>query len=248
MKRLQGKVALVTGASRGIGRATAIRLAKEGALVIVNFSANKAAALETLELMGEDRNGAFGLGFDVSDEQAVNNAASKVKEEAGPIDILVNNAGIAIDGLLLRVRTDDFDAQVSVNLRGTLNCSKAFARHMIKNKSGRIINISSVVGEMGNSGQCVYSACKAGIIGMTKSLARELARRNILVNAITPGFIATDMTKKVMDQGQDEILQQIPLRRVGLPEDIAACAAFLASDDASYITGQVLSVNGGLYM
>ncbi len=186
--------------------------------------------------------------FDVSDDQAVAAAVDRIKDDVGTVDILVNNAGIAIDGLLMRVKTEDFDRQMAINLRGAFNCSKACIRHMMKNRFGRIINISSVVGEMGNAGQSVYAAAKAGLIGMTKSLARELASRNILVNAITPGYIETDMTKEILEKGLDAALTPIPLKRVGKPEDVAGAAAFLASNDASYITGQVLSVNGGVYM
>jgi 3-oxoacyl-[acyl-carrier protein] reductase len=166
----------------------------------------------------------------------------------GAIDILFNNAGISIDGLLMRLKSEDFDRQMAINLKGAFNCSKSCIRHMIKNKSGRIINISSIVGEIGNAGQTVYSAAKAGLIGLTKSLAKEVASRNILVNAITPGYIETDMTKEMLEKGGEAIVAHIPLKRIGKPEDIAACAAFLASDAADYITGQVLPVNGGIYM
>lgn len=248
MRSLENKVALVTGASRGIGRAIAIKFAECGARVVVNYSSNEQEAKKTIELMGEYGANARIMKFDIADEQAVDDAVSQIKDEFGSIDILVNNAGIAIDGLLMRLKGEDFDRQMSTNLKGAFNCSKSCMRHMIKNRFGRIINISSVVGQMGNAGQSVYAAAKAGLIGMTKSLARELAGRNILVNAITPGYIATDMTKDIIEKGGETILEHIPLKRVGKPEDIAAAAAFLASSDADYITGQVLSVNGGIYM
>jgi len=248
MKTLENKVALVTGASRGIGRAIAIKFALSGAKVVVNYSSSEDLAKETIELMGADGRKSRILRFNVADEDAVLAAVNQIKEEMGAVDILVNNAGITIDGLLMRLKSEDFDRQISINLKGAFNCSKSCIRHMIKNKSGRIINISSVVGEMGNAGQTVYAAAKAGLIGMTKSLAKELASRNILVNAITPGYIDTDMTKDMLEKGQEAIIANIPLKRIGKPEDIAACAAFLASDAADYITGQVLSVNGGIYM
>lgn len=245
---LSNRVALVTGASRGIGRATAIKLAECGAKVVVNYSSNVDEAKKTVALMNENNVNAFVMGFDVSDEKAVDAAVERIKNEIGMVDILVNNAGITIDGLLMRLKEEDFDRQIAVNLKGTFNCTRACIRHMIKNRSGRIINISSIVGEMGNAGQSVYSACKAGLIGMTKSLAKELASRNILVNAITPGYIETDMTRDIIEKGGVAILEQIPLKRVGRPEDIANAVAFLSSSDADYITGQVLAVNGGVYM
>lgn len=245
---LSNKIALVTGASRGIGRATAIKLAEYGAKVVVNYSSNVDEAKKTVALMNQYSVNAFVMGFDVSDEKAVDEAVERIKNEIGMVDILVNNAGISIDGLLMRLKEEDFDRQIAVNLKGTFNCTRACIRHMIKNRSGRIINISSIVGEMGNAGQSVYSACKAGLIGMTKSLARELASRNILVNAITPGYIETDMTRGIIEKGGELILEQIPLGRIGKPEDIANAVAFLSSSDADYITGQVLAVNGGVYM
>lgn len=248
MKSLKNKVALVTGASRGIGRAIALEFAERGATVIVNYSANEEAAKKTIELMGESGKNARVLGFDVSDEEAVFLKIDSILKDFSRIDILVNNAGITIDGLLMRLKSEDFDRQMATNLKGAFNCSKACIRSMIKNRSGRIINISSVVGEMGNPGQSVYAAAKAGLIGLTKSLAKELSSRNILVNAITPGYIETDMTKDIIEKGGDAVLAGIPLGRLGTPEDVAKAAAFLASDDASYITGHVLAVNGGIYM
>lgn len=248
MYRLENKVALVTGASRGIGRAIAIKLAQCGARVVINYTSQEAEAQKTLELMGSDAQDSRIMRFDVSSEEEVIKAVNLIVEEMGSLDILVNNAGIAVDGLLMRIKSEDFDRQISINLKGAFNCSKAASRFMIKNKSGRIINISSVVGQMGNAGQCVYAAAKAGLVGLTKSMAKELASRNILVNAVTPGYIATDMTKDILNKNMPEIIEHIPLKRVGQPEDIAHAVAFLASSDASYITGQVLSVNGGVYI
>lgn len=248
MNGLENKVALVTGASRGIGRAVAIRLAQLGAKVVVNYSSNESEAKKTVELMGTAGQHSIIMAFDVAHENAVEEAVERIKTELGSPDILVNNAGIAVDGLLMRLKGEDFDRQINTNLKGAFMCSKACSRYMIKNRWGRIINISSVVGQMGNAGQSVYAAAKAGMIGMTKSLARELASRNILVNAVTPGYIATDMTKDILAKAHDEICAQIPLKRVGSPEDIANAVAFLASDNADYITGQVLAVNGGIYI
>lgn len=248
MRSLENKVALITGASRGIGRAIAIKFAECGAKVVVNYSTNEAEALKTVELMGTHANNARLMRFDVADFEAVSEAVDRIKNELGSIDILVNNAGITIDNLLMRLKPEDFDRQISINLKGCFNCAQASVRHMMKNRFGRIINISSVVGQSGNAGQTVYSAAKAGMIAMGKSLAKELGSRNILVNTITPGYIETDMTKDIVEKNHDELMAQIPLGCVGKPEDIANAAAFLASSDADYITGQVLSVNGGLYM
>ncbi|MCA9508287.1 MAG: 3-oxoacyl-[acyl-carrier-protein] reductase [Myxococcales bacterium] len=245
---LDSKVALVTGASRGIGRAVAIKLAQCGANVIVNYANNKTQADETLALMGAHQKKSCSMGFDVSDETAVEKSIEAIKNDFGSIDILVNNAGIAVDGLIMRLKSEDFERQININLKGAFNCTKACSKYMMKNRYGKIVNISSVVGQMGNAGQSVYAAAKAGLIGMTKSLARELASRNILVNAVTPGYIATDMTKDILQKGMENVLEQIPLKRVGLPQDIANAVAFLVSDQSDYITGQVLSVNGGLYI
>lgn len=245
---IKGKLALITGGSRGIGRAIALRFAQAGARVIINYASNDEEALKTIKEIESNGGHAYKYAFNVANDKEVEAAISKIKDELGNIDILVNNAGIAVDGLLMRVKSEDFDRQINVNLKGAFNCSKSCIRGMIKNKGGRIINISSVVGQMGNAGQSVYAAAKAGLIGMTKSLAKEFASRNVLVNGITPGYIATDMTKGILEQGGDALKEHIPLKRVGTPEDIASAALFLASDDASYITGHVLSVNGGLYM
>ena len=248
MRDFENKVVLITGASRGIGRAIAVRFAESSAKVVVNYSKNEDEAKKTVELMGAKKGNATIMRFDVANEQEVSGAIDAIKDELGAVDILINNAGISIDSLLMRLREDDFDRQISINLKGAFNCSKACIRHMMKNRWGRIINISSVVGEIGNGGQSVYAATKAGLIGMTKSLAKELASRNILVNAITPGYIETDMTKDILTKLSDDVLGHIPLNRVGKPEDIASACTFLASNDANYVTGQVLAVNGGLYM
>jgi len=246
MKDLSNKTALITGGSRGIGRAIAIKFAQAGAKVIVNYAHNHDEAQNTISLMGSNKDKASIVKFDVSDQAKVFDTIATL----GPIDILINNAGVAIDSLLLRLKSEDFDKEIGINLKGPILCAKACIPAMMKNRWGRIINISSVVGEMGNAGQCVYAASKAGLIGMTKSLAKELASRNILVNAITPGYIETDMTTAINknDQAKELILSHIPLKRIGRPEDIANAALFLASADADYITGHVLSVNGGLYM
>lgn len=234
----QNKIALVTGASRGIGRAIAIRLAEEGAQVLVNYVSNEDAAVQTAELITE-RTGqkARILQFDVSRPDQVQAALAEHK-----IDILVNNAGISKDGLLLRVKDADWQAVLGANLSGAFYCARFCARHMVKNHWGRILNISSVVGEMGNAGQAAYAASKAGLLGLTKSLARELASRQITVNAIAPGLIKTDMTAQISD------MAGIPLGYAGDPEDIAYAAAFLASEQARYITGHTLDINGGLWM
>lgn len=243
-----GKTALVTGGSRGIGRAIAITLAETGAFVFINYRKDMKGAEETLRTIVN--NGADGeiRKFDISDFQTTNKAIEEMIEKKGPIDILVNNASLSIDGLFVRVKEKDWNTIIDVNLKGTFNCCRAVVKHMMRKRWGRIINISSVVGETGNAGQACYSASKAGIIGLTKSLARELGPRNICVNAIAPGFITTDMTASISDETRSKIVEQIPLSRVGAPSDIAGVVAFLASPDADYITGQVIHVNGGIYM
>ena len=241
---LNGKTALVTGASRGIGRAIALRLAEDGANVAVIYagSADKAeAVVNEITALGVN---AKAYQCNVADSAAVNETVKAVTNDLGKIDILVNNAGITRDGLMLRMKDEDFDAVLDTNLKGAFNMIRACYSGFIRKKSGRIINISSVSGIMGNAGQANYSASKAGVIGLTKSVARELASRGITCNAVAPGFIQTDMTENLGDN--NPLLNSIPLRRMGKPEDIAAAVAFLASDSAAYITGEVLKVDGGL--
>jgi 3-oxoacyl-[acyl-carrier protein] reductase len=248
MFRLDGKVALVTGGSRGIGRAVCAMLAQAGAHVVVNYAGNESAARETLEqLLAAGGKGELKQ-FDVADEEAVQRAFKEVTDAHGRIDILVNNAGVALDQILLRVKKEELDRTFAINVHGTLFCAKAAVRSMMRAKTGRIINLSSVVAEAGNPGQAVYSASKAGIIGLTKTLAREYASRGITVNVVAPGFIATDMTASLPEAAQKGIIEQTPLGRVGRVEEVAAAVLFLASDEASYITGQVLRVNGGMYV
>lgn len=241
---LNGKTALVTGASRGIGRAIALRLAEDGANVAVIYagSADKAEAVVN-EIMALGVN-AKAYRCNVADSAAVNETVKAVTNDLGKIDILVNNAGITRDGLMLRMKDENFDAVLDTNLKGAFNMIRACYSGFIRKKSGRIINISSVSGIMGNAGQANYSASKAGVIGLTKSVARELASRGITCNAVAPGFIQTDMTENLGDN--NPLLNSIPLGRMGKPEDIAAAVAFLASDSAAYITGEVLKVDGGL--
>lgn len=241
---LNGKTALVTGASRGIGRAIALRLAEDGANVAVIYagSADKAeAVVNEITALGVN---AKAYRCNVADSAAVNETVKEVTNDLGKIDILVNNAGITRDGLMLRMKDEDFDAVLDTNLKGAFNMIRACYSGFIRKKSGRIINISSVSGIMGNAGQANYSASKAGVIGLTKSVARELASRGITCNAVAPGFIQTDMTENLGDN--NPLLNSIPLGRMGKPEDIAAAVAFLASDSAAYITGEVLKVDGGL--
>lgn len=244
---LSGKVAIVTGASRGIGRSIALALAAQGAKVVA--SARNADALDGLVTEIAERGGEATA---VVGDVAVDADATRLIDQAvaayGQVDILVNNAGITRDGLLLRMKNEDWDAVIDTNLKGAFFCIRAAAKVMSKQRSGRIINISSVVGEMGNAGQANYCASKAGLLGLTKSVARELARRNITVNAITPGFIVTDMTDGLTDKAREAMLEQIPTGRFGEADDIAHAVIFLASDRSSYVTGQVLGVNGGMYM
>lgn len=243
------RVALVTGSSRGIGLAVAERLAADGFDVCLNCSSGSSLerTREAAEKIARDHGvKTMAIAADVSDTEAAKALVDKIVAELRRIDVLVNNAGITRDGLIARMSEDDFDAVIAVNLKGTFNCCKAAAKHMMKQRSGSIINMSSIVGIAGNAGQANYAASKAGVIGITKSLAKELARRNVRVNAIAPGFIATDMTDALNDGQKDAITAQIGLGRLGEAEDVAALAAFLASPAASYITGQVISIDGGL--
>jgi 3-oxoacyl-[acyl-carrier protein] reductase len=241
---LEGKIAVVTGASRGIGRAIAIQLAKEGAKVVVNYVGNEAAANETASKCP----GSVVMKFDVAKRDEVDAAFDKIKAKLGALHIVVNNAGISKDGLLLRFKDDDWAQTLATNLTGAFHCARAGAKMMTKQRWGRIINISSVVGEAGNAGQVAYSAAKAGLIGMTKTLAQELASRTITVNAVTPGFIETDMTGSLTEEQRKNILEEIPLGSIGTADDVAHAVAYLASDRARYVTGHVLAVNGGMYM
>ena len=248
MKRFENKIVLVTGAGRGIGASIAKRFASEGAEVIVNYSGNDETAQKTVDEITATGGQAQKYKCSVNDSESVKVMIDEIIKEFGRIDILVNNAGITKDGLMLRMTDEDFDRVIDVNLKGTFNCTKYVSKYMLKQKSGKIINISSVVGLSGNSGQVNYSASKAGIIGITKSAAKELSSRGITVNAVAPGYVDTDMTKVLSDNIRNEILKNIPLQRMGNVEDISNCVAFLASEDASYITGQVISVDGGMHI
>ncbi len=245
---LSGKVAVVTGGSRGIGRAISIALARSGAHVVVNFTSNEAAARSVVDEIAASGGKAEMLRFDVAKPDEVDQAIVGVKERLGRLDILVNNAGIAIDTLLLRVKPEDFERTFATNVGGALWCSKSAMRIMMRAKTGRIVNLSSVVGESGNVGQSVYSASKAALLGLTKTLAREYASRAVTVNAIAPGFIETDMTAGLPAEAKEAFTSQIPLGRAGKPEDVAAAVVYLCSDEAAYVTGQVLRVNGGMYV
>ena len=246
--RFEGKVALVTGASRGIGRAIALALAAEGADVAVNYAGSEAAAKEVaaeIEAMGRK---AFVIQADIASTEASTAMVDAVVKEFGRVDVLVNNAGITRDGLLMRMKEEDWDAVITTNLKGVFNCTKAAIKYMMKQNSGNIVNISSIVGVMGNAGQANYCAAKAGVIGFTKATAKEVAARGIRVNAIAPGFIKTDMTSVLPEKVVEAMLAGIPLNRLGETEDIAKAVLFLASSDANYITGQTLHVDGGMVM
>lgn len=245
---LGGKVAIVTGASRGIGRSVAVELAKAGAKVVVNYAGNQAAAEQTLEQIHAAGGEAIIFKADVADATSVEALVKTAMDTFGRIDILVNNAGITRDNLLMRMKEEDWDAVMNTNLKGIFHCTKAVSRIMMKQKGGKIINMTSVVGVMGNAGQANYSAAKAGVIGFTKSMAKELASRSITVNAVAPGYISTDMTAGLPEQVKTELAGAIPLSRLGTPEDVAAAVLFLASDAANYITGQTLNVDGGMVM
>jgi 3-oxoacyl-[acyl-carrier protein] reductase len=248
LQLLNGKIALVTGASRGIGRAIAIELAAAGADVLVNYAGNETAAQQVVQAIENLGRTALLYKANVSVSAEVEKMVEFALKHFGKIDIVVNNAGITRDNLLMRMKDEEFDDVVNTNLKGVFNCIKAVTRPMMKQRSGRIINISSVVGVIGNAGQANYVAAKAGVIGMTKSVARELASRNITVNCVAPGFIETDMTDKLSSDMKDALLKQIPLGVLGQPEQIAKVVRFLASDDASYMTGQTIHVDGGMYM
>jgi 3-oxoacyl-[acyl-carrier protein] reductase len=242
------KTALVTGASRGIGRATALALAKAGAKVVVNFAGNRVAAEEVASLIEAAGGEVLLVQADVGDPAAVDAMVKTVMARFGRIDILVNNAGITRDNLIVRMKEEEWDAVIHTNLKGIFNCTKAVSRLMMKQKYGRIVNMTSVVGVMGNAGQSNYAAAKAGVIGFTKSMAKELASRNITVNAVAPGYISTDMTANLPEQAKTDLRAQIPLQRLGNPEDVAAAVLFLVSPGADYITGQTLHVDGGMVM
>ncbi|WP_078554740.1 3-oxoacyl-ACP reductase FabG [Bacillus alkalicellulosilyticus] len=245
---LQGKTALVTGASRGIGRSVALELAKQGANVVVNYAGSQAKAEAVVAEIKELGVDGFAIQADVANSEDVQAMVKEVISTFGSLDILVNNAGITRDTLVMRMKEEDWDAVINTNLKGVFLCSKAVMRQMMKQRSGKIINVASVVGVLGNAGQANYVAAKAGVIGLTKSLARELANRNIQVNAIAPGFIETDMTDQLPEDVKTELLKQIPLGTLGQPEHIARVIRFLASEDAAYMTGQTLHVDGGMVM
>ncbi|MBQ1249445.1 MAG: 3-oxoacyl-[Selenomonadales bacterium] len=246
--QLEGKVALVTGASRGIGRAVAIRLAKSGAKIAVNYAGNQAAAEEVKQIIEQNGGEAILVQADISNAESVDAMVAAVMEAFGRIDILVNNAGITRDTLLMRMKEADWNAVIQTNLTGVFYVTKAVSKIMMKQRYGKIVNMSSVVGLMGNAGQANYAAAKAGVIGFTKSMAKELAARNITVNAIAPGFIATDMTAVLSDKVKEDLATKIPMGRLGEADDIASAVLFLVSDSASYITGQTLNVDGGMVM
>jgi 3-oxoacyl-[acyl-carrier protein] reductase len=243
------RVALVTGASRGIGKAIAVALGQDGLFVIVNYTANESAAADTLaQIKAAGGDGTLSR-FDVSEAAAVDAAVKQIATERGRLDVVVNNAGIAIDGLIMRTKKEDWARTLEVNLSGAFHVCKAASRYLLKAEHGRIVNISSVVGESGNAGQVSYAAAKAGLIGLTRSLAKELASRAVTCNCVTPGFIETDMTAAhVQGDNREALLKQIPLGRIGTAEDVADAVRFLVSPRASYVTGQVLRVNGGLLM
>ncbi|MGG5252982.1 3-oxoacyl-[acyl-carrier-protein] reductase [Neobacillus sp. SM06] len=245
---LEGKSALVTGASRGIGREIALELARQGSDVAVNFAGSEAKANEVVDEIKAMGRRAFAVKCDVSNSEEVASMVKETIDQFGKLDILINNAGITKDNLIMRMKEDEWDDVLNINLKGVFLCTKAVTRQMMKQRSGRIINVASIVGVSGNPGQANYVAAKAGVIGLTKTTAKELAARNITVNAIAPGFITTDMTDKLSEEVKSEMLKQIPLARFGEPKDIAKVAAFLASHDSAYMTGQTLHIDGGMVM
>lgn len=245
---LHGRCAVVTGGSRGIGRAICVALAEAGALVVVNYRSNEAEALRTHALINAGGGQCALKAFDVADPEAVDRGVSEIIKEHGKIDVLVNNAGVTADNLIGRMNTDDWRVVVDTCLSATFYCCRAVTRSMVRNRRGRIVNIASTAGEAGNPGQANYSAAKSGVIGLTKALARELAPRNILVNAVSPGIICGGLSEKLTEERGEAIKNHVPLRRMGVPEDVALATLFLCSGMADYITGEVIRVNGGLYM
>jgi 3-oxoacyl-[acyl-carrier protein] reductase len=245
---IEGKVALVTGGGRGIGRAVSLRLAAMGCIVAVNYVSRPDAAEETVAAIEKAGGRGMPIQFDVADGASISGGVKEVTASCGAPDILINNAGITRDGLMARMKEQDWDLVLSTNLKGAFLCSKAVMRPMMKKRWGRIINISSVIGFLGNSGQVNYAAAKAGMTGLTKAMARELAPRKVTVNSVAPGYIVTDMTSDLSEDIQEMIRAQIPLGSLGQPEDVAACVAFLVSEESGYLTGQTLHVNGGMYM
>ncbi len=245
---LEGKLALVTGASRGIGAAIAHDLARAGARLLVNYRERQDAAEAIVAEIIASGGSAETLGFDVADAAAVDGAMREIAARLGNVDILINNAGVSADGLILRTSEEAWDRVLDVNLKGVFHCTKAVTRGMMRARAGRIINVSSVAGFMGNTGQAAYAAAKAGVIGFTKAAAREFASRQITVNAVAPGLIATDMLEEMQAAARDMVTALIPLQRLGRPEDVAAAVTFLAGPGGAYITGQVIHVNGGLYV
>lgn len=242
------QVALVTGGSRGIGKSVSMELASGGAYVLVNYRENSGAAERTVAEIEEAGGRARAVRFDVSDFAEVQSAVSGLSDEFGAIQILVNNAGITNDGLILRMEEEDWDRVSDINLKGTFNCTKAVCRGMFRKRYGRIVNVTSVASEVGNAGQSNYTASKAGVVGFTKSAAREFSSRGVTVNAVSPGFVETDINRDLADEIKKKYLEAVPLGRFGSVEDISSAVCFLASSKAAYITGEVLKVNGGLYM